>query len=228
MNQAEPLLAKFAKGMLRQNPSAPKQAEIWNIENALDWLKTMWPLDHLSLKDLTFRSALLLAICSPKRASELAAFTLDQLRKSDTIWEFRLLSTKNRGYGKPHTATFEAFAADSSLCPITTLKAYLQATDDIRQEEKRIFLSFKRPHKPITAATMARWLKQCLELAGIEGYTGHSTRSAATSKAVTIGLSANQIMEAANWSKKGSTFQRFYHKDIEGSFQEAVLKSGLN
>uniref|UniRef100_A0AC35F6U8 Reverse transcriptase domain-containing protein n=1 Tax=Panagrolaimus sp. PS1159 TaxID=55785 RepID=A0AC35F6U8_9BILA len=183
LQEAESLLTRFHKGMLREKPSAPKQAAIWDIEPVLAWIKSQWPLESMILKNLTRRCILLLAICSPKRASELAALSLDELRQSHTKWEFRLLRTKNRGGGKPHAATFELFEPDARLCPIKSLEAYLLATKPVRNSESRLFLSFKAPHKPVTSATVARWLKLTLQEAGVLGYTGHSTRSAATSKA---------------------------------------------
>jgi site-specific recombinase XerD len=114
LQEVESLLTRFHKGMLREKPSAPKQAAIWDIEPVLAWIKSQWPLESMILKNLTMRCILLLAICSPKRASELAALSLDELRQSHTKWEFRLLRTKNRGGGKPHTATFELFEPDLS------------------------------------------------------------------------------------------------------------------
>jgi hypothetical protein len=65
-----------------------------------------------------------------------------------------------------------------------------------------------------------------MELAGIDIsiYKAHSTRSATTSKAKIIGLSAQEIMQRANWTRE-STFRRFYHRNLkEQPLQKAVLK----
>uniref|UniRef100_A0A914VLM9 Uncharacterized protein n=1 Tax=Plectus sambesii TaxID=2011161 RepID=A0A914VLM9_9BILA len=56
-------------------------------------------------------------------------------------------------------------------------------------------------------------------------FTAHSTRSAATSKASRAGLSAAQILSAANWSPGSTTFARFYLKPIQQGFSAAVLNS---
>lgn len=143
------------------------------------------------------------------------------MKKSPNIWRFTLVNTKNRGYGAPHAAIYHRFE-ETSLCPITSLKAYLEATK-YKDRDDKIFLSYIRPYNSVTSSTIARWLKTTLGEAGITGYTGHSTRSAATSKAAASGLSAKTILAAANWSPRSSTFQRFYCKDIEESFQETVL-----
>ena len=62
--------------------------------------------------------------------------------------------------------------------------------------------------------------------AGIElNYTGHSTRGASTSAAAVAGLSADLILEAADWaSLRVQTLERFYHKESSaGVFERAVL-----
>uniref|UniRef100_A0AC35F1D6 Reverse transcriptase domain-containing protein n=1 Tax=Panagrolaimus sp. PS1159 TaxID=55785 RepID=A0AC35F1D6_9BILA len=221
IQKADPFLAKFSKGLIRVKPSDPKKAEIWDVDQALDWIKSCWPLKDLSPKSLALRTTLLLALCSPKRANEIASLSLDKLRKSSSRWEFRLLITKNRKFGAPHTAKFERFK-NPKLCPIENLEFYIKSTESLRKGSQ-LLISYQKPHAPVSSATISRWLKEALSEAGLDGFTGHSTRSAATSKAVLKGLSAAQILEAANWSKNGSTFQTFYNKEISESFQDKIL-----
>lgn len=220
---AEPFLARFSKGLLRIKPTDPKRSAIWDVEQALDWIRQCWPLEDLSSKMLTLRTVLLLALCSPKRASELAALSLDKLNTSQSVWEFRLVITKNRGFGTPHNARYIKFNDDETLCPVTTLEYYLKFTESIRQSQN-LLVSYQKPFGSIGPSTVSRWLKAALAEAGIEGFTGHSTRSAATSAAASKGLSTAQIISAANWSTRSSTFQHFYNKEIEQSFQESVLR----
>ena len=46
---------------------------------------------------------------------------------------------------------------------------------------------------------------------GITGFTGHSTRHVATSKALQEGLTIDAIRNAAGWSEKSKTFDVFYN-----------------
>jgi len=80
---------------------------------------------------------------------------------------------------------------------------------------------------------MARWLKSVLSSDGIEGFTAHSTRGAGTSKAASSGLSTQEIMILADWSRE-STFKQFYYKPLSKcsqgtfsarAFSKAVLSS---
>uniref|UniRef100_A0A914YLL5 Reverse transcriptase domain-containing protein n=1 Tax=Panagrolaimus superbus TaxID=310955 RepID=A0A914YLL5_9BILA len=199
---AEPFLSRFSKGLLRTKPTDPKRSDIWDVDEALIWIRKCWPLESLSPKTLTLRTVLLLALCSPKRANELAALSLEKLKQSQSVWEFRLIITKNRGFGIPHAARYLKFSEEESLCPIENLKYYLKFTEQFRESDK-LLLSYQKPFGSVGSSTISRWLKCALVEAGIEGFTGHSTRSAATSAAAARGLSTAQIIGAANWSTRG-------------------------
>ena len=91
----------------------------------------------------------------------------------------------------------------------------------------QLLLSHTKPHEEVTKATIARWLKEILALAGINigTYKAHSTRAAASSKAESMGLSIEEVIAKGNWSSK-SMFERFYRKPIDcpgKSFQQKVL-----
>ena len=100
---------------------------------------------------------------------------------------------------------------DPKLCPVTTLRSYKERT-----QRNTLFISVRKPHKPVTPATIGHWLKN-MKSAGIDTstFTAHSTRGAATSKAKRIGTSIGDILKVANWTSE-STFGRFYNRPIEG------------
>ena len=93
-----------------------------------------------------------------------------------------------------------------------------------------LFLSWIGKHDPVTGSTIARWLKACLQEAGIDTgvFKAHSIRGAASSKAAWSGVTVSDILQAAGWSSE-STFRRFYHRpsddDNKSSFGKAVLSS---
>ena len=90
-----------------------------------------------------------------------------------------------------------------------------------------LFVSFIEPHAPVSSATISRWLKSILALAGVDtaSFQGHSVRSPASSTAKKLGVSSTEIMKVADWSRE-STFLKFYHKPTEDtSFGRTVLSS---
>ena len=77
------------------------------------------------------------------------------------------------------------FVLDRKLFFVTYLREYLKRTKVLRGNNSQLLLSYIKPFKPVTKATVARWVKIILQQAGIDvsTYTTHSSRAAATSHA---------------------------------------------
>lgn len=77
----------------------------------------------------------------------------------------------------------------------------------------KLFRSYIRPHNPVTSSTLARWIKNILQLAGIDIsiISARSLRGACTSEALNQGISIPEILNMASWSRN-STFQKFYYR----------------
>ena len=223
-----PLSDRVVKGIFREAPPAPKYGDIWDVRSVIASVKGWGPTADLSLKLLTQKTAILLALASPKRVSELASLSLTKLQKGRDRWIFHLGMTKNRTMGgDSHSAEYARFRSDPEICPVSTLEVYLDRTD-YRDRSENVLISFVSPFGAVTPPTISRWIKDVLTSAGFEAYGAHSTRAAATSAAHRAGLSAPQIMKAANWAPGGSTFERFYLKGtVVDSFQNKVLSSRL-
>ena len=54
----------------------------------------------------------------------------------------------------------------------------------------KLFMSIVRPHKPVSASTAARWVRDLLQAAGIDTsqFKPHSVRGASTSAATRSGV----------------------------------------
>ena len=86
------------------------------------------------------------------------------------------------------------------------------------------FISYRKPHNPVTSSSIARLLKEFLNQAGVNT-TAHSTRVASTSTAKMAGLSTKDIMKMADWSRE-STFETYYHKPFMDSTTISVISYG--
>ena len=59
-----------------------------------------------------------------------------------------------------------AQSSDKKLCPVGTLKHYVHQTQDMREEKKKLFISFnKNKIGDITQATVSSWLRNTIQLA---------------------------------------------------------------
>ena len=220
-----PVVARFMKGVFKIKPPKPRYCSTWNVKTALSFLESLEPLKELTLKQLFYKTVLLLALTSAARAHELSAFDLTYSLGKEGSWEFSLPThVKNSRPGHPaRKFIFMAFPENPKICVIRSLIAYVDRTKGLRKSTQ-LLVSFISTHKAISSQSVSRWLSRALRMAGIElKYTGHSTRGASTSAAAAAGLSADLILEAADWASV-QTFERFYHRESSaGAFARAVL-----
>ena len=87
------------------------------------------------------------------------------------------------------------------------LREYLDRTVD-RRQTSHLFMSFVKPHGPVTKPTLGRWLKVVLSDCGVDKRcSAHSTRGAATGKAHFANVPIDCIMKAAGWLTESNICQ---------------------
>ncbi len=229
-----PVVTGVMKGIFRRKPPLPKYSHTWDVPSVLNWIKQLGPNEDLSLKLLSIKTVLLLALCAPKRVSELAQLDLRfiQFSGSDLIFHIPTVTKTRRQGEKPVTASVSQFE-NPLLCPIQALQRYRATTDSLRNPSNhRLFISFRKPHNAVTPATLSRWILTGLSAAGIDtkAFQAHSVRGASTSHAQSRGVSLAQIFKAAHWADNSNTFVRFYLRDVSDdtsskSFTHAILSS---
>ena len=115
-------------------------------------------------------------------------------------------------------------------CIVSVLKEYLpRRTEEIRWEGNKLLLSYQALQKPVSKNTLARWLRQVLNGAGVDTaqFSAHSTRAASTLAALSSGVPVDVVLRAAGWSSE-STFTRFYRKEPAVNMGQALLDSYLH
>ena len=87
-------------------------------------------------------------------------------------------------------------------------------------------ISYVKPHKAVTSATISRWVCAILQSPGIDikSFSAHSTRAAATTKSNLTGLSLLDIGKAAGWSSM-SVFRKYYNKPLIMNFGQHLLNN---
>ena len=96
-----------------------------------------------------------------------------------------------------------------------------------KEGSQRLFVIWIKPHLPVSSASIARWLKACLEISGIETsiFKAHSIRSASASAAKNGGVTTREILQTADWSTE-SVFQKFYYKTTQSTvYSDTVLSN---
>ena len=229
-----PLVCRFMKGVFEMRPSLPRYKDIWDVSTVLEYLKTLHPPEDLTLKELTLKLTMLLALLSAQRCQTLQALSIGNMVLTDEKCTFHFskpLKTSRPGkHLDPLVVT--SFTPDASLlCVITILQAYLNKTRTLRGNCEQLLISFQKPYKGVTIDTISRWLRIVLKLAGIDTakFTGYSTRAASTSAANRTNIPITKILESAGWSN-ATTFNKFYNKPVNDSnnFGQLLLSSITN
>jgi hypothetical protein len=228
---AHPLVVRFLTGVYNLRPTRPKYVETWDVSKVLSYLKTLSPVEDLSLKMLSYKLVMLIALTQASRSQSIALLTVDNIKKNSdffVLYYCGLLKQSRKGKVNP-TVKLHMYTPDSDICVYRTLCAYLDRTQTLRGSETRLILSYVKPHGHVAPTTVSRWIKIVMKNSGIdvEKFSSHSTRSAASSKVQQCGVPITEIMKVAGWSTD-QTFSHFYDKPLETSnertFQDAVLQ----
>jgi len=189
----------------------------------------MSPVSSLGLKDLTLKVVMLIALVSGQRVQTLQKMRIDAMhfQLNSVCFTMTQVLKQSKPGNSGCTIKLHAYPPERRLCILTYLKQYLLQTKSLRAGEKSLFISFRRPHKPVSKDTIARWLKLVMQKAGLDTkvYTAHSTRTASTSAASHSQVPVDDILKTAGWAKE-NTFRLFYNKPIihEDVFAKAILK----
>ena len=122
----------------------------------------------------------------------------------------------------------KAFHPDVQLCLYKLLTEYIERTRSVRSNSQ-LLISFQKPYKEVSTDTISRWLKTILQLAGLEHFSGYSTREASSSAATRADISIDAILEAAGWTN-ATTFQKYYNKPLrsENHFGHSLLQASIS
>ena len=132
------LVRRLIKGAFEENPTLPRQKETWDVNTVLDMLNTWVPLDKLTLKELTLKLVVLIALLTGQRYRTIHALDITCMSLKDDKCTFFFVNTvlKHTRRGT-HLAPIElhAFPNNGNLCVITTLKEYLRKTSSLREKQ---------------------------------------------------------------------------------------------
>lgn len=221
-----PVVKRFIKGVFELRPSLPRYKETWNVDIVLSFLEKLAPVKIITLKDLTLKLVMLIAILSGQRYQTLAVLKISEMRLAENKCIFHIKSLlKHSKIGK-HIEPIELFefTENENLCVIKTLKEYIERTEDKRKGDE-LFISYQKPHGVVGKATISRWLRVVLKRSGIDTniFAPHSIRGASTSMAAAKGIPIETIMKAGGWSRE-STFGKFYKRKVSTNLGKELLE----
>ena len=228
-----PYVTRLLRGALNSRPSKPRYIHTWNVDVMVKYIVSLGKNRSLALKVISMKLVTLFALTCPERISALATLDLRHCTVHPEGVSFKLSTPRKSGSAdKPAEAFFARFDQDKRLCPVECFQHYLKSTRNIRpvipsSQPDKLFISFIRPHKPVTCTTLGRWLRNFMKAAGIDSqiFKAYSVRGALTTAAANACVPLPTIMAMADWSSS-STFRTFYYKPLFNSdFATGVLSS---
>jgi hypothetical protein len=87
---------------------------------------------------------------------------------------------------------------DKDVCSVI-LGSYIFVTEPMRSPSDRLMVSNIAPYRPVSATTIASLIKSYMERAGVDTnvFSAHSTRGAAASKVVALGVTIDSVLMAS-------------------------------
>ena len=154
---------QFLRGVYNQNPPKTRYAHIWDPRTVLDVLSgPSWtPASQLDLLQLTKKTVFLILITSGQRGQIIPALSLENMEEQEDGFVFKIdtkfLKQGRPGY-RPGLLSLLSYE-DWSICVATYLKEYLARTNDLRKNTDKVFLTIRKPYKPVSRDTVSRWVK---------------------------------------------------------------------
>ncbi len=246
------LVVSFLKGARRLHPPRLPSVPPWDLEVVLRALSRppFEPLVSVDLKELSLKTALLLALALAKRIGDLHAFSVD----SDCIrfgpGDCSVTLRPRPGYVpkslytpfRKQTVSLSALSSESStsrdadaqtsVCPVRALRIYIDHSASFRQSDQ-LFVCYGGSAKgrAVSKQRLSHWIVEAITAAytsrGLEcplHIKAHSTRAIASSWAWSRGMSIQDICFAAGWSSQ-NTFARFYKLDVQSLASQVLSVS---
>ena len=241
-------LTRLFQSFFLKRPPSKTLLPAWSLPAVLKVLASapFEPLHKASLRLLSLKTAFLVAIASGHRVSSLRALCVDPghlrweasgvclIPRMGFIDKNQSLKSGPVEIFLPAISTLSSVEEDKVWCPVRALKWYVDRTKSIRASSS-LFVATIAPHKEVATSTLARWLVECIKMAGTEAILtdrvrAHDTRSVSSLWALFNGACLKDIQQAAFWLNPNS-FISCYLKDVvvsEASFAAAVLRTSVS
>ncbi|RLU26689.1 hypothetical protein DMN91_000486 [Ooceraea biroi] len=121
---------KFFKGSLKTRPHKPRYDSTWDVDPVLRGLQEWFPLESLTLKQLSQKLALLLALGTAHRLQTLVLIKISYITPSDKGLEIKIpdrIKSSGTSAQRP-ILKLPFFDEKPGLCIARTLRFYIKAT----------------------------------------------------------------------------------------------------
>ena len=147
-----PTVVRLLKGVFNKRPPLPRYTHTWDVSKVTSYISSLDDNASLSLKVLSLKLVMLLAVTRPSRSSDLSSLDLSCLKSLPDGIQFypSELAKQSRPSKSVASFVFPAFPSDKKLCPNATLQSYMSRTESYRgtgpNRKSKLLLSYIKPY----------------------------------------------------------------------------------
>ena len=239
---SDPVIRDLLRSFRLSSAERVLRPPAWDLSKVLTYLVSpaFEPLSQASFRTLTLKTLFLLALVTAKRVGELQALSsIVTFVAGDACLPYipqfvakseSLTRSIPRSFLVKSLADFAAgLDTDLLLCPVRALRLYLLRARSLSPGRHRLFVSPRRPARPLSKNAVSFFLREVISAAGaarpqVGSLWAHEVRSVSTSVAFHRNWSVTSVLESATWASS-SVFSSFYLRDIQHEF-DGLLSLG--
>ena len=239
---SDPVIRDLLRSFRLSSAERVLRPPAWDLSKVLTYLVSpaFEPLSQASFRALTMETLFLLALATAKRVGELQALSsIVTFVAGDACLSYipqfvakseSLTRSVLRSFLVKSLADFAAgLDTDLLLCPVRALRLYLLRARSLSPGRHRLFVSPRRPTRPLSKNAVSFFLREVISAAGaarpqVGSLRAHEVRSVSTSVAFHRNWSVSSVLESATWASS-SVFSSFYLRDIQHEF-DGLLSLG--
>ena len=120
-------------------------------------------------------------------------------------------------------------SADVTTDPVDALRSYIASTDRWRcPVTKPLFIGLHRPHRAISASSVAQVLAEAIAAAesfGLQpGHRPKDFRPTGATEAVRLGVDADTVQQLGRWKTRSVFLDHYVHRKVPESFTDDLLQ----
>ena len=150
-------ITRFLKGAFKTRPAKPKYNYTWDVSVVIKFLSTLYPLNKLSLKDLTLKTSTLLALSTAHRMQTLSLIKISNFIETPTRLEIKIPDNiKTSGPDKYQPLLIiSKFEKYPEICVYSCIKEYLRITNSLRGSVDNLLIATRKPHEAVCSETIS-------------------------------------------------------------------------
>jgi len=222
---SHPVISRAILAVKKENPPPGRTDDIIDISSSLTHIINLGDNETMSLRDLSMKTAFLIALVTASRPSDIFRMDLSTAVLSESSLSIDCVAPKEYNIALAHsTATSKkrvkkvfigSYSENPLLCPFSALQSLLSRTSHFRtssNRKKSIFLISRQPYTPATIDTIANWIKTIVQISSSNS-SARDVRATSASLVQNAGADLSIVLALGNWTSN-STYQKFYQRGV--------------